>query len=428
MQSSTNKQPIPLPLEKPAAPTIPSKKGKPWVRRIIISVLALIVVCGLIAWLKPGHGKATETASGQVRRGSLDITVLEGGSVQALESQEIKCEVRVGYQGTKILKIIEEGYQVSDDDVRTNKVLVELDSTELEKQMVQQEIQYQSAAAALIDAQQGYDIQLNQNISDTQAAEQKARFARMDFEKFLGDTVAAKIIDNLGLEKLIAAQDSKSKALTAIAAQLPSANSKPTNGLAAVELSKESKPATNTISQIVTNVPVPVAQVVDFSKYATLDALGDGEAKQKLRKFEDDLQVAQKEYGQAKSTLEGTKRLFAKGFVTRIDMERDEIAHENARLKVQTAETARDLFLKYDFEKSAEEFMSKYSEAVREVDRARKAAVSKLAQSEAKLRSSQGQYNVQSRQRQDLIDQSEKFVIRAKKTGLVVYGSGREQF
>ncbi len=429
MQSSTNKQPIPLPLEKPAAATKPSRKGKPWVRRIIIGVLAWLVVGGLIAWLKPGHGKTSETASGQVRRGSLDITVLEGGSVQALESQEIKCEVRVGYQGTKILKIIDEGYQVSEDDVRTNKVLVELDSTELEKQTVQQEIQYQSASAALIDAQQGYDIQLNQNISDTQAAEEKARFARMDFEKFLGDTVAAKIIDDMGLEKLIAAQDTKSKQLTAIAAQLPSANSKPTNGLLAVEVPKESKPLTNSTSQIATNAtPLPAVQVIDFSKFATLDALGDGEAKQKLRKFEDDLQVAQKEYGQAKSTLEGTKRLFAKGFVTRIDMERDEIAHENARLKVQTAETARDLFLKYDFEKSAEEFMSKYSEAVREVDRARKAAVSKLAQAEAKLRSSQGQFNVQSRQRQDLIDQSEKFVIRAKKTGLVVYGSGREQF
>src|SRR5438874_4369321 len=105
MQSSTNKQPIPLPLEKPAAAIKPSRKGKPWVWRIVIGVLALLVVGGLIAWLKPGHGQTSETASGQVRRGSLDITVLEGGSVQALESQEIKCEVRVGYQGTKILKI-----------------------------------------------------------------------------------------------------------------------------------------------------------------------------------------------------------------------------------------------------------------------------------------------------------------------------------
>src|SRR4029077_14514197 len=93
--------------------------------------------------------------------------------------------------------------------------------------------------------------------------------------------------------------------------------------------------------------PARKTVVIDFSKYENIDALGDGEAKQKLRKFEDDLQVAQKEMGQAKVTLEGTKRLFEKGFVTKIDMEKDEIAYENNRLKVQTAETARDLFMKY---------------------------------------------------------------------------------
>src|SRR6185295_19737845 len=126
---------------------------------------------------------------------------------QALESQEIKCEVRVGYQGTKILRIVEEGYLVTDDDVKTNKVLVELDSSELQKQIVQQEIQYQSAVASLTDAQQGYDIQVNQNQSDIKAAEQKARFARLDFDKFLGDTVTEDIIGLLGLEKELAAEN-----------------------------------------------------------------------------------------------------------------------------------------------------------------------------------------------------------------------------
>src|SRR5260221_706909 len=124
----------------------------------------------------------------------LDITVLEGGSMQALESQEIKCEVRVGYQGTKILKIVDEGYLVSEDDVKTNKVLCELDSSDLQKQIVQQEISYQSALASLTDAQQNYEIQLGQNESDLKTAEQKTRFARMDFDKFLGDTVTPDII------------------------------------------------------------------------------------------------------------------------------------------------------------------------------------------------------------------------------------------
>ena len=172
--------------------------------------------------------------------------------------------------------------------------------------------------------------------------------------------------------------------------------------------------------------PAPKPVEVDFLQYATLDALGVGEAKQKLRKMEDDLQVAKKELGQSQSTIDGTRRLHEKGFVTRTDLQRDEIAFENSRLKVQTAETARDLYLKYEFVKSAEESLSKFTEAVRELDRAKKAAVSKLAQAESKLRSTEAQFNIQSRQRKDMTEQIVKCVIKATKPGLVVYGGGRE--
>src|SRR5512144_1048634 len=84
--------------------------------------LAGVAAAGLFLILRATRHSADEGVTFAARRGPLDITVLEGGSVQALESQEIKCEVRVGYQGLKILKIVEEGYQVTEDDVRTNKV------------------------------------------------------------------------------------------------------------------------------------------------------------------------------------------------------------------------------------------------------------------------------------------------------------------
>jgi multidrug resistance efflux pump len=397
----------------------------------------------------------------------LEINVLEGGSLQALESQEAKCEVRVGYQGTKILKIVEEGYQVTDDDVKTNKVLVELDSSDLQKQIVQQEIQYQSAVASLIDAQQGYEIQLNQNQSDIKDAEQKARFARLDFDKFLGETVTAQICQEFGLDKLLAAastnnvedtsraqevadQKTASPQLPAAAVMAPPAGAAgapptgPAVEFAVLRLTNTaaqnvlaSKGGTNGATRAVAQVSGAEAcdpastntPAVDFSKYASLEKLGDGEAKQKIRKFEDDLQVAQKELGQSKTQLEGTRRLFEKGFVTKTDLERDDIAFENSRLKVQTADSARDLFLKYDFLKSAEESLSKFADAVRELDKARRVAISKLAQARAKLKSAQGQYEVQMRQRNDLNEQLGKCTIRAQKPGLVVYGSaGDEMF
>src|SRR6266853_3005072 len=170
----------------------------------LITAAILLVALGLLLW--GGTAKSLgKTPTFVARRGPLEITILEGGSLQALESQELKCEVRVGYNGTKILRIVDEGYFVTEEDVKTNKVLVELDSSDLQKQIVQQEIQYQSAVANLTDSQQGYEIQLGQNQSDISAAEQKARFARLDFDKFLGDTVTAKIIQDVGLDVVLAA-------------------------------------------------------------------------------------------------------------------------------------------------------------------------------------------------------------------------------
>jgi hypothetical protein len=316
--------------------------------RLIVAV-AVLAVAGWFVF-RDGGGSTAKIPTFAARRGPLEITVLEGGSLQALESQEIKCEVRVGYQGTKILKIVEEGYLVTDDDVKTNKVLVELDGSDLQKQIVQQEIQYQNAVASLTDSQQGYEIQLNQNQSDIKAAEQKARFARMDFDKFLGDSVTTDLIARLGLDKLLALAGTNNLDQTAHADEPPSdkkrplspaIGTKPTSIPAVATNASTAQPAVmpvvariapklttvaggsdEAVEPVADEPPKPVA--LDFSKYANIDALGDGEAKQKLRKFDDDLQVAQKELGQSKTTIEGTRRLFDKGFVTRTDLQRDE--------------------------------------------------------------------------------------------------------
>ena len=435
--------PAPSPSIADASRAGPKSRTTLW--RWFLLLLVLLGGAGVL-WWRLGARSAADVASFVARRGPLRVNILQGGTIKAVDSQEIKCEARVGYQGVKILKIVEEGYEVTDADIRTNKVLVELDSSDLQKQAVQEDIQYESAAASLTDAQQAYEIQMNQNLSDIKAAEQKTRFARMDFDKYLGDTVTQGLIDQLCLEKEMAAEQTNAAALaSAVVAAAPRETKAPPTGSADPKAS-DGAPMTVVVSgatpdpppaspAVAAPPPPPVAPstnavvsvVIDFSKYAKIEALGDGEAKQKLRKLDDDLQVARKEQGQAQVSLEGTRRLFEKGFVTKIDLERDDIANENARLKVETAATARDLFSKYEFPKTAEETLSKFTEAVRELMRARKAAVSKLAQAEAKLKSAQGQYNIQTRQRKELYEQLTKCVIKATKPGLVVYGSGGDE-
>ncbi|MBI3415819.1 MAG: HlyD family efflux transporter periplasmic adaptor subunit [Verrucomicrobia bacterium] len=423
------------------------------------TVTLILVAAALYAVF--GRGKiAISGTTFTARRGPLEINVLVGGSLEALESQDIKCEVR-GYQGVKILKIVEEGYQVTEDDVKNGKLLVELDSSELKKQINQQDIQFQGTVASLKEAEESYEIQLNQNLSDVKAAEQKAKFARMDFDKFMGASVGQEIIDQLDL----AAETNPTftnKLEKTVPPVLGNTNAPPvektpvtiqfTDGAPPVVLSSSSgvfpsKPASNDSvpARTITPPSLPTDPVgkkaaasasasftnklnIDFMKYAKVEQLGDGEAKQKIRKVEDDFQQAQKSLGISKSKFEGTKRLFDKGFVTKNDLETDQYNLESDQIKAETAETARTLFLKYEFPKSAEESLSKYIEAARELERSRKGAISKLAQAEAKMKSAQGRYELEVRQMKELTDQVDKCVIKAKKTGLVVYGGGNMNY
>ena len=368
--------------------------------RLIVGAIVALAIAGW--WLVP-RGNDSGAATFTVRQGPLDITVLGGGSVEALDSWQIRSEVRG--EPVKILKLVDEGILVTEEDVRTNRVLVELDASKIQQALLNQDISFQTTLAGLTEAQQGFEIQLNQGRVDMRTGEQDAKFAFMDLEKLLGRDITAELVRKLDL---IDRPD--------------------TNLLAAAE-SGQLEPDTEPAESVgTTNAPLRVATqprprtTVDFTAYAKLDLLGDGSAKQELRKREDDLLVAKTAYGQAQTKLAGTRRLFEKGFVTKIELENDQIAADQARLKVESAQTTLDLYLRYEFTKSAEETLSKYEKALRGLERVRKEAVSKLAQAAAKMKSAERRYRIEKENRNELAAQIGKSVITAQKPGLVVYG------
>jgi multidrug efflux pump subunit AcrA (membrane-fusion protein) len=521
--------------------------------KITIAGSVLLGVFVIYAFISPK--KQDQTAiTFEVRRGNLDISVIEGGTVEALESQEIRCEVATGYQGTKILKIVEEGYFVTEDDVKNGLVLVELDSSELRDKLMTQEIQFQSTLAALTEARQSFDIQLNQCKLDIKNAEQAARFAYMDFAKFVGDKLAAQIVERLGMKEqtnadvidlsklegalkpLLAlpsisavtneqqnSSDSNvngssvgmppSTLPTSVQADSNGRQPEPTggendrrfsgrrgtrpegestggitsgqgegtrsfrqgfprsgrpgeggefrqrkefaanqgdspltdqsprlpglNGFSKTnDLENGNNGKTDTLS-ILPSVSAEIFSIVgnssqdekvDFSQYAKPELLGDGSAKQQLRKLLDDLQVAQAQLALQETKLQGTERLFKKGFISKTELETEQMTYTNNALRVATAQTALDLFIKYEFPRQAEELLSKYDQALRALERTKKEAVSKIAQSLANLRAAEGRYKIEAQQRQELIDKIEKCTIRAQKSGLVVYANDSRYF
>jgi hypothetical protein len=135
----------------------------------------------------PRRADSRFAATFTAKKGDLEITVVEGGSLEAQDKVEVKSEVE---GQTKILSLVEEGYFVTPEDVESMKVLVELDATEIRERQTQQELQYQNAYAAFAQAREAHAIQINQNDSDMMAGELEVKFARMDFERYVGKDVA----------------------------------------------------------------------------------------------------------------------------------------------------------------------------------------------------------------------------------------------
>lgn len=377
-----------------------AKRPRRW-RATLIKIAALaIAVYGVYFFFFRNTQSEFSGATFTAFRGPMEILVLEGGSIEARESYTIKSEV----QGqTKILSIIEEGYYVTPDDVANGLILVELDSKDLVDRQTEQELQFQNSKASFTEAQKQFEIQLNQNASDIKAAELDAKFARMDFEKYMGEEVANEIIRQLKLDVPL--------------------DTKPEDLLKAIRAKNAADDNPESDSEEAPMVTPPARPSIDFIQYATMDRLGDGQARQRLRTLDNTLVLSQEEVGLAESDLEGTKRLFDQDFVTKNQYENDMLGLRRKQISLESAETSRELYIRYEFPKEAEKLLSDYEEALRKLERAKKLAESKLAQSEAKLNSAEATFQLQTRRRREISEQIQKCTLRAERPGLVVYGT-----
>jgi len=444
----------------------------------------------------------------QARRGNLDITVLEGGSLEALQSQEIRSRVK-GREGVKILNIVEEGYRVTPEDVTAGKILVELDKSQLIDEQLNQEIAVETAEASYIERKAEYEIQLNQNMTDLNDARQEVRFAKLDFEKYLGGNIVNEIVEQLEIEErlalaeqadLEAAQLADEPALDVAAvtdsaagsAELPfdldamppqmqerirqaiadnggtlpaemlqrmqsfgqggpprGSRGRPDSALTdtavasgareprepkTLSLSLQAAVSSTTSTRTLDAEPnllmddsyMAIRDRLDFTQYADINKLEDGEAKQQLRSLQDGLQVAQEELLLAQDRIAGQRRLEARGFITPTELEAEELNLNKARNKMEQEETSLKLYIQYTFPKEAEEKLSDYENAVMSYQRQVKENIAEKAQEAARYSSAERKYNLERVKLADVNEQIELATIRAQRPGLVVYGASNQ--
>ncbi len=148
-------------------------------KKILILLIVLVAAGGGIAWYYRQAGPdqslnrlAVYTVSPQ----NMLISVTEGGTLGAVNEITITSELEGNAQ---IIQLVPEGTIVKKGDL-----LVELDSSDLQERLSQQQINYQNALSTFTRAEEDLAIQKSQNESNIREAELAVDFARIDLEKY----------------------------------------------------------------------------------------------------------------------------------------------------------------------------------------------------------------------------------------------------
>lgn len=333
----------------------------------LLGLAPVAVVTTVLLW--PSRARIDDQTVYKVRKMDLVVSVLAGGNLTSAGALEIKSQVE---GSATIISVIPEGTILTADDVKANRVLMELDSSALNERAVQQDVTVQGSEASFTQARENYEIQKNLNDSNIKNAELKAKFARLDLEKYLGVPVT---------ERLLA-------------------------GEFTLDNVRALKPP----------------QITELLRRLELG----GTARQQWRKLQADIDLAGMKAKQAASTYEwsqklGPKELGGAGYISGSELESHRLAFQSEQLGEEQAKLALDIFLQYEFPKQAEQLYSDSRETCRNLERVQAQARAQLSSAEASLKSNEATYLLQRDRLTKLKQQIGNCTIRAPRPGMVVY-------
>jgi len=240
--------------------------------------------------------------------------------------------------------------------------LVRLDSADLEEKLRTQEMRYKTAKATFEKADKAYLIARSNRESLLAQARLDVKFALLDLRKYLGADLADAVVEAEG--------------------------------------------------------------GTDFDALVRDERLG-GEALQEKRNLESAIDLAEEELKRAKSTVEWTRKLESRGYVTGTELEADELAAQRKEVELEQARTALDLFLKYEFPKMAEQYYTDWLEAGRERDRVDTRTQSELDSAKADLDNKREALRMEETELEKAREQLAATTVAAPQPGMVVYHTGR---
>jgi HlyD family secretion protein len=353
----------------------PRSRRRAW---MAAAVGAVVVAAVVLLVLAPGVSSraAAEVPVFTVRSQPLTISVTATGSIRNADAAVVRNEVEG--QST-ILFIVDEGTFVQEGDL-----LVELDSSKLQDNRVDQEIKVRNDEASYINAKEAMTITEKQGQSIVKTAEVALELAILDLEKYIGVSVRKL----LGLD----VQTQATLSLADIADRLSKIS------LASIDLG------------------------------AAGQNEGEGEYSQALKQAENKITITQEELSRARTKYEGSEKLHAKGYISKTELDADRLELTRRQLELDVARKDRELLERYTKRRTVAELLSEVDQRAFSLLKAQHEADSNLRDAEATYSARKLAYEREQGKLEKLIDQIAKCKRYAPQAGMVVYGTKRSRY
>ena len=349
-----------------------------------------------------------------VSREDLPINVKEGGELIAVKETVVRSLIE---GNATILSLIPEGTMVKPGDK-----LVELDVSSLVEKRATQEIAVEKARNALEQAKTAGNILEKELITKQNTAESKRQIAEMELEKLLG----AK--DGKGSEGRNADMVKRLQELVTAPVETKQASTSGEGSSSEEPGEAEGAPATT--SQLVAHVhPQNYAGLIDkVTQLLKVEGEeGDplqrdmGEMANKILQQADQIRLAMADLKNKEDTVAHSRTLAQKQFITRNELERDELAYQAQASKVTIAWNDLELLINYTLKSSKIELKQNLANAELEVERVLASNNAERSNSQFDCDAKQKEWEVATERLQNLVKQIGNAIILSPGSGLVVY-------
>ena len=156
---------------------------------------------------------------------------------------------------------------------------------------------------------------------------------------------------------------------------------------------------------------------IDLNKYL------EGEYPQQLQKAQSDIMLASEEQQTTADKLAWSQKLAAEGYITRTELQGDELAKKRADLDLEQTKTQLNLLEKYTNTREVERLKSDVEQTKMALDRIKRKAAADVVQAAADLTARESEFNRQKAKLDKVLDQIAKCRIKAPVDGMVVYAT-----